>query len=101
MLDDLDGTEVQAGGADGDGFLGLEDRHVEVGAGLRVLVGVVGRGPRGAVVEVESLHAVLPPLMEVHRAGMDEREGARLVDRADERGVVGVDDADLRRAAGP
>ena len=61
-----------------------DDRDVGLGARLRVLVGVVVRREhRDVIAQVELVDAVLPTLVQVDRAGMRDREHARVVDGAD------------------
>ncbi len=61
-----------------------DDRDVGLGARLGVLVGVVVRlEDRDVIDRVEPVDAVLPALVQVHRARMRDREDARVVDGAD------------------
>ena len=79
-----------------------DDRDVGGGAGLRVLVGVVARlQQRDVLGGVEPLDAVLPALVQVHRAGVRDREDPGVVDGADGAFVAEVEEPVLDRRAAP
>ncbi len=92
MARDFHRAQVQLHLADGTRRLGRQ--HVDRGLGpdLCVLVAVRGLDDRGAIVEIERLHAVRLTLVQIDRAGVDCLERARPVDGADEP-AVGVGDA--------
>jgi hypothetical protein len=99
LLGDLDSAQRQPGAAHGDGVVGRDDADVRIGACLGVLVRLARRDDRSAIIEVERRDSVLLALVEVKGAGVHQREGAVLVDGADQP-CVAVDDAVVRRGAG-
>ena len=78
-----------------------DDRDVGLGARHRVLVVVVRLEHRDVLPEVEAVDAVLLALVEVDRAGVRDREHARVVDGADRALLVDVDELVLDRRAAP
>ena len=99
LLGDLDGAEEQPGPPDRRRVVGRDDADVGVGARLRVFVGVARLDDGGPVVQVERADPVLLSLVQVQGAGMNEREGAVLVDGPDQ-AALDVDDAVVGRRPG-
>ena len=90
LVADLDTPEVHDRVTERSERVLADDRDVGGGASLRVLVGVVVRlQQRDVVTRVEPVDAVLPALMQVHRARVRDREDPGVVDGADRAFVVG------------
>lgn len=94
----MDGPQGQAGPADGPAVVLAEDGDVGVAPGLGVLAAVTGLDDGHAVVEVEVGDPPCPTLVEVDGAGVDEAEGAAVVDGPDQP-AVGLHDLELVAAA--
>ncbi len=88
-MGDLDAAEVAHPGAERDEVVFGDDRDVDLGAGLGVLVTVVGLDQHGLVgVEVEPLDAPLPTAMQVGGTRVRNLEDAGVVGGPDERAVA-------------